>query len=151
MRFTGSRGFTLIEVLIVVAILGIIAAIAYPSYTEQVRKTRRADAQTCLAQAAGIQERIYAETLPNSYGTNAELSRLSCNPDGVSSKDGHYSLSVDNSNPGPGCSANRPFNCFTITATAVGTQLQDTQCLTFTINHLGQRTSAPNTTDCWAD
>ena len=54
-----SRGFTLIELMIVVAIIGIIAAIAYPSYQEYVRSAKRADAQTALMELAHFMERYY--------------------------------------------------------------------------------------------
>lgn len=56
------RGFTLIELLIAVAIVGILAAIAYPSYRDQILKTRRADAKAVLMQAAQFMERIHSET-----------------------------------------------------------------------------------------
>jgi type IV pilus assembly protein PilE len=54
------RGFTLIEVMIVVAIIGILAAVAYPSYVEQVKRGKRADAQTALLEAAQYMQRYYA-------------------------------------------------------------------------------------------
>lgn len=60
-----SRGFTLIELMIAVAVVGILAAIAYPSYLEQVRQSRRADATAVLVEAAQFMERFY--TLNNRY------------------------------------------------------------------------------------
>jgi len=54
-----ARGFTLIELMIVVAIIGIIAAIAYPSYQEYVRSAKRADAETALMELAHFMERYY--------------------------------------------------------------------------------------------
>jgi len=57
-----QRGFTLIEVMIVVAIVGILAAIAYPSYTEHIRKGNRADAQASLMQLSQFMERYYTGT-----------------------------------------------------------------------------------------
>ncbi len=136
-----AMGFTLIEVLIVVALIAIIAAVALPSYQNSVQKTRRSDATTSLLEAVTMQERIYSET--SSYVDNAELNRLVTNGDGVSSREGFYTLAVDvTACGGP------PFNCYSITATAVGTQAGDDDCATFTINHIGQRTSTP-TADCW--
>ena len=59
-RQSNSMGFTLIELMIVVALIAIIAAIAYPSYIDSVRKGRRADAETGLMQAAHKLENFYA-------------------------------------------------------------------------------------------
>jgi type IV pilus assembly protein PilE len=56
-----ARGFTLIEVMIVAAIVAILAAIAYPSYQDSVRKSRRADAKSILLQAGQFMERFYTE------------------------------------------------------------------------------------------
>ncbi|WP_295429870.1 type IV pilin protein [uncultured Thiodictyon sp.] len=60
-RVRAGFGFTLIELLIAVGIVAILAAIAYPSYQSQVRKTRRADAKAVLMQNAQFMERVYTE------------------------------------------------------------------------------------------
>lgn len=81
------NGFTLIEILIVVAIIGIIASIAYPSYAEYVRNGKRAEGKTLLVDAAARQERFYAQN--GSYvTTNATLTQLNL-PNSE-----HYNLTV---------------------------------------------------------
>ena len=56
-----SYGFSLIELMVVVVIVGVLASIAYPSYRDQVRKTRRADAKSALLDAAAKMERYYTQ------------------------------------------------------------------------------------------
>lgn len=66
-----NRGFTLIELMVVVAVVGILAAIAYPAYTSNAKKTRRADAQAALTGLAGALERHYTEN--NTYTGAAQV------------------------------------------------------------------------------
>lgn len=85
-----QKGFTLIEVMIVVAIIGILAAIAYPSYLEYVLKSDRAEGKVHLLSAMQAQERIYSQTM--SYVSNV------ANLTGVNQKSEHnkYTLSINN-------------------------------------------------------
>lgn len=109
------RGFTLVEMLITLAVLAILAALAWPTYQSAVQKGRRADGMAALAQLMQRQERWRSEH--TSY--QATLATLGMNS---TSPDGHYTLSVvDNS-----VSANG----YTIRATAKSTSPQnsDAKC-----------------------
>ena len=146
-----ERGFTLLELMIVVAIVGILAAIAIPSYQQQIQKSRRADVMDGLTDCAAVQARNFSSKSPPTYLTNNELTNLGlCN--GLFSKEEYYSFVVTN----PNCAQNGTRWCFVITATAVQgkSQRNDTQCQTWTIDHRGRKTAsdadgADTTGLCW--
>ncbi|MDX1571146.1 MAG: type IV pilin protein [Xanthomonadales bacterium] len=119
-----QSGFTLIELMIVIVILGIIAGIAYPTYNDQIRKGRRADAMADLQDLALQQERH--RTNNPTYGATADLT--------IPASD-FYNYSV---------TANTA-TTFTLQAVATGDQTNDTGCTTLTINQDGARTPAA----CW--
>jgi len=139
-----TKGFTLIEVMIVVVIIAILAAIAFPSYQDSVRKSRRADAKSSLLETSQILERCYTEF--NAYN-NTNCSVVNVGPPitvNLQSTDSYYTIV---SNSGAETLTN---NAYTLTATpnALGGQDQDTRCATFTLTHAGAKNSTPNT-DCW--
>ncbi|WP_404471819.1 prepilin-type N-terminal cleavage/methylation domain-containing protein [Vreelandella venusta] len=80
-----QRGFTLIELLIAVVIIGIIASIAYPSYTRYVERSVRSDGQTALLQAASEMERCYSR----------DYTYEECDLEMTVSPSGHYDISAD--------------------------------------------------------
>ncbi|GAB2461157.1 type IV pilin protein [Comamonas humi] len=133
-------GFTLIELMITVAIVGILAAIAYPSYAEYVRKSRRAEAQSVLMDIGTRQQqrlldtRTYAgATPPSDADTQTALTALNTSvPPSVSAS---YTLSIAAGGTPP---------TFTATATPTGNQARDT-CGTLSLTHTGAK--SPST--CW--
>ncbi len=137
-----SGGFTLTELMIVVAIVGILAAIGYPQYQSYVREARRTDAHTALLMTANAEEKYYAAN--NTYTSSFEdlfpgESRIQGGGATLESEEGYYSLSIPTANA----------TTFTITATAVAgtSQANDSGCTAISINAANQKTPAT----CWGD
>ena len=137
--YARQRGLTLVELMVVVAVMAIIASVAYPLYTAQVQKTRRADAKIAVEMVAMAQERFY--TINGGYAAILSTLQVSTDIQGGASNEGYYTIA----NPvlsggGQG---------FTVTATrsASGAQATDA-CISFTIDHTGQKISNP-ATGCW--
>lgn len=133
-----QRGFTLIEVMIVVAIIGILAAIAYPSYDEYVKRGNRTEGQALLSDASARQERYFAQN--NEYITDdADIAKLGLR-NGNESETGKYELTVSKANDDGGYRlvAEQQFGdtkCGNLTLTAVGTK--------------GRTGSDKSVEDCW--
>ncbi|MGB5739464.1 MAG: type IV pilin protein [Woeseia sp.] len=130
-----TRGVTLMEVLIVVVIVGILTAIAYPNYQQYVARAKRTEAKAALLQIATNQERHYLQN--NSYTT--DMRNLGFSTAGNHPTDsGAYIVNVDAADA----------NDFSATATYQLGGDEAGKCLTFSIDGRGARESAPQT-DCW--
>jgi type IV pilus assembly protein PilE len=139
-RRTGQQGFSLIELMIVVGIIGILVAVALPAYQQSVLAGGRAEAQSLLMEVASDQERFYS--INNSYSTNA--APLADPPAATrTSESGRFQVSV------AACGGGSIANCFVATATPQGSQTDDS-CTTLTITQTGQRGATGDTVEnCW--
>ncbi len=136
-----ARGFTLIELMIVVALVAILAMIAYPAYQDHIQKTRRADGKALLLDAAARMERHYFDE--NAY--TDDLTELGfAAADNASSPEGYWQLTVD---PGPTGSLNTSF--LLIANDAPG--FDDAECTSLRLNSRGEKdaTGSADAATCW--
>lgn len=142
------RGFTLLELMITVAIVAILAAIAIPSYTNQIRRAHRSEGTAALLSIQTAQEKTYLQY--GRYAVGGELSSAAtATTPGLNipatTTSGYYTLAVTSASAGA--------SDYTATATAASSQVNDTKCSTLTVNSTGVKTSKDNggvaTTECW--
>ncbi len=135
-----ARGFTLIELMIVVAVVAILAAIAYPSYQDAIRKSKRGQVKADLVELAQRYERYY--TTENKYtdfwSKVATADKVS--PRGATG--GAIAYAITSAEAG---------NTFTLTATPQNRQTSDTRCNVLTLNQAGVKTKngSGSLSDCW--
>ena len=131
------KGFTLIELMIVLAIVAIITAIAYPSYQSHNQRTRRANAAACLQEMAQHMERRYSTSM--SYSTPNTLPTPAC----ANELAGIYQFAFASGQP--------TASTFTIEAAPQGPQTGDTRCATLSLNHQGVKavSGADTVANCW--
>lgn len=130
------NGFTLIEILITVAIIGILATIAYPAYQSEVQRTKRSDAKVDLVDTAQRLERCFTQ-----YGA---YNNAGCSVTNHDTENGDYKVTI----------TNLTATTYTLTATAASaTQKKDTDCVVLTLDHTGLQGSknagGTATSDCW--
>jgi type IV pilus assembly protein PilE len=136
---SSEGGFTLIELMITVAIVAILGTIAMTSYTSQIQKSRRTDGRSAVMDLAGREEKLFSTV--NAYSATAsDLGYAGAFPMTVGSN--YYSIDVTIGNP--------PVT-FTVTATAINAQAQDTKCATLSVDNFGSQTSTGTDTAaaCW--
>jgi type IV pilus assembly protein PilE len=151
MRKGTQHGFTLIELMVTVAIVGILAAIAYPSYTQYIVRANRSAAQSFMFSVNNKQEQYMLDARNYAGGTNALANLNMTVPADVTSK---YGITVACTMPTAvgDCTALAGPPSYTITATPIGVQLGDTKCATLTLSNLGVKTksgTASSASDCW--
>ncbi|MEA9586419.1 MULTISPECIES: type IV pilin protein [Xanthomonas] len=135
-RRADGNGFTLIELMVVVAIVGILAAVAYPSYAEHIRKSRRAQAKADLVEYAQLAERSH--TTNNTYANFRFGSGTTTTQSPREGGAAQYTVTVVGNQ-----------STFTLTATPQGNQTKDT-CGTLTLNQAGVKTPSPSLSQgCW--
>jgi type IV pilus assembly protein PilE len=142
------RGFTLVELMVTVAVVAIIAATALPSYRQYIRRANRVDATGALLRLAGNQERFYLQN--NTYATQAQMGTAP--PAGLgleATERGFYVLSM-----APAAAGYASGYTATATVATGGSQHDDDECVSFTVNEQGLRTAldsggVDNTDRCW--
>jgi len=149
-----NRGFTLIELMLVIAVLGIIAAIAYPSFIGQIQKARRADAKQALFDVAAKLEQYYQDNKGYPTVANMDLLYPDVNATTFTSVEGHYTI---------GFNGVPTATTYSIQAVPTGAQFKDSLldpdnncdeipcCGNFRLNSLGQKSVEPGTSTLPAD
>lgn len=146
-----AAGFTLIELMVTIAIAAVLGTIAVSSYSSQVRKSRRTEARQALLDLASREERFFST---NSSYTNAAGNLGYLNPFPQAVGNGYYQISVCVAAAAP-CAGNATTgNVFAITATAISTQAKDVGCATFTLTSVGAQSAkdsggADQSAICW--
>lgn len=147
-----QQAFTLVELMVTVAIVGILASIALPSYQEHVKKSRRADAEGALMGLANAMERHFTES--NSYcdagGTDGANSCGAAGTNDTGSPSIYHSQSPTSGSAAYSLTISAvTANTYALSATPTGAQAND-KCGTLTLTNTGVKgVSAATVAECW--
>lgn len=141
-RFHGAAGFSLIELMVTVAIVAILAAIAQSTYQSSVMKSRRTEARNAILDMAGREEKLFSTT--NAYSAN--VSDIGYSGAGSTVNLTYYTVTVAAPAPTAGT-----LPTYTITATPIAPQDKDTTCTSLIVDQTGNQTATPsaNGAVCW--
>ena len=136
------RGFTLVELMIVIVIVAVLLTVALPSYQNSVQKSRRADAKAALLDVANRQEGSMLDR-----GTySLDITDLGFDQSPYISEEEHYSITATV------CSGGSIDRCYVLTATpqSESPQADDTRCTSFVLNSNGSKTATgSDALNCW--
>lgn len=137
-----AAGFTLIEIMIVVAIVAILLLIALPSYQESMLKARRSDAKSGLLDMANRQERLLLDR--STY--TLDMTDLGFSADPMITEESHYSIDA------AACAGGTIATCYVLTATprSGSPQARDSKCTSFIQDSTGAKTATGSqASECW--
>lgn len=142
-----QAGFTIMEILIVLSIVGILSALVLPAYTKSAQKSRRADARSTLSDLATRQEKYYAQN--DSYAASISPAGTGLGWGKNTSLSDYYKLSV-----AVDSSCGTILNCYTLRARAIGSQTDDSDCQLLTLDNAGRKRAYNSqgqlsTDKCW--
>jgi type IV pilus assembly protein PilE len=155
-----QAGFTLIELMIAVAIIGLLAMIAYPSYEDYILRSHRTEGKAALNNCVAAEERYFTRNMKYADDGEGPGNNGSCDMD---TENDYYTISVEAGDlaADTSCddSSNVSNNCFIATATAKGGQLKDANCKALEMDSTGAKrsysdvaksTETTATGECWS-
>lgn len=140
-KMSRQAGFSLMELMITVAIVGILGMVGYPSYIDHVKRSNRNDGRSAVSRVANDLERFFATN--GTYTTNVALTSLTVSGGEGMSDGGNYVVQIAAGDTGNIATSYR------ITASAHGPQASDDECPTLSLDSAGRHLPDPTTSRCW--